>query len=377
MTTTQSPGPPVPNVALNKKWAGRRITQQLLDAIIVVHARYLDRKPNGALATLGSAKMSGLDFSRRRLPEADFTSAEITGANATHANFERSVFYCADLRGSDLRFADLKHTDLRGACLSGANLSFSKLDGADLRTAVMLKLDNEGRYKRAFPAIPGCVDGGVDFSNCSMKGASLNNVNLKGANFKNALMQRVTFKGAKLTEVNLEGAVLTEVNRDELPFSPAELKGCIFDPSPEAIARAPELREKLRLHELWVSSSGKEGVAGVLDGADLRVVAKEFRGRKLTALCARQTISVGVDFSGCELQGARFESADLREANFDGADLRGAVFPGAKLAHARFERANVTSLSLTAGTSRNLDLTNAEYIEEQFVGAVTDQTVKI
>jgi uncharacterized protein YjbI with pentapeptide repeats len=82
-----------------------------------------------------------------------------------------------------------------------------------------------------------------------------------------------------------------------------------------------------------------------------------------------------VNFSGCQLPGARFDGADLRDVDFTGADLRGASFVGAKLHHARFDRANMTSLALANGTSLAPNLASAHAIAEQFFDAIMDGDV--
>lgn len=355
---------------MNKSWAGKVISQAQFAQIAEAHSRFLDRRPGGARALLASAKMSELDISRRRLGEADFSGADLTGACFRQSNLQRATLFCADLRHTDLSHCDLKYSDLRGACLAGADLSFSKLDGADLRTAVMLRRDADGCYTRTLKPEKAHVDGGVDFSNCSMIGASLNDVNLMGANFRNAILSGVTFKRAKLVDVNLNGAVLTNVNIAELPFSAAEMKTCVFDPTPQAVARIPILREKLSMHELWFATNGKDGEPALLDGEDIRLLGNNFRNRKLTAIVARGAVALGVDFSNCELQGANFENADLREAKFDGADLRGAVFCGAKLAHASFDNADLRTLLLPNGAPKPIDLAGADFAKTQFQRAL-------
>ncbi|HSM95180.1 MAG TPA: pentapeptide repeat-containing protein, partial [Rhizomicrobium sp.] len=119
-------------------------------------------------------------------------------------------------------------------------------------------------------------------------------------------------------------------------------------------------------------SGGTQGNHCVLDGEDIRLLQKLVVGRPLTGLSARNTISIGLNFSGCQLQGARFDGADLRDANFTGADLRGASLRGARLTHACFDKADLRGLALTTGQLRVTDLTDAIGREDQFATALLD-----
>lgn len=351
-------------------WAGKTLTQAELNEVTAAHARFVRHMPNGARAQLGSANLLGLDLARRLLKEADFSGADLTGSSFAGADLERANLFSTILCDCDLNSANLRNADLRGVSLRGANLSYSVLDGADLRAAFMFKVGGAGGYARVIPATKGNADGGVDFSNCSLKGTSMNEVNLKGAIFRNALLQGVTFKRAKLDHVCLDGAILTQMNLEDLPFSAEALKTCLLDPNAEAIRRAPELIENLRRHELWYATSGQDGAPANFDGVDFQPLGNIFSGRKITAFVARQVVAAGVDFTNCQLQGAHFDGSDLRDAGFEGADLRGASFRGAKLAHARFHGADLRPLALTNGDTKAVDLTDAEYAEGQFAGAI-------
>ena len=354
-----------------KGWAGRKLTQDELNVLMAAHARFVRREINGKRLHLGSARILGLDLSNRLLMEAEFSGANLTGSNLSGADCERANLFAANLCECDLQSTNLRNADLRGTSLRGANMSYSVLDGADLRSAFMVKVGggNDG-YAQLTPRGKDSTNGGVDFSNCSLKGTSMVQVNLKGASFRNALLDGVKFKGARFTDVCLEGAILTQMNVEELPFSPADLKTCLLDPQPDVVRRAPDLIEKLRLHELWYKTDGKDGAPATLDNEDFRPLGKIFCGRRITALVARNIIAAGVDFKDCQLQGANFDGADLRAAEFAGADLRGASFRGAKLAHAGFKGADLRPLALAQGGEQAVDLTEAQYSPTQFAGTV-------
>lgn len=339
-----------------QSWSGKKLTQEELGAVATAHARFVRRERDGAKALLSNAILSGLTLRLRLWKDADFSHADLSSANISNADLTGANLFGANLSNAKLREAVLARADLRGVNLRGADLTFAILDGADFGNARMVRHSKDDAPEH----------GGVDFSNCSLKGASFSDANIKGANFKNAILSGVTFKNARMTDVCLEGAILTQVDRNELPFTAAELSTCLLDPTADAISRISEVMRKLRLHETWFETGGKDGEAAILDDADLRPVKGALHGRRLTALHARGSICVGVDFSNSQLQGAHFDDADLRDANFDKADLRGASFRNAKLAHATFAGANLSPLQLQSGAFQQTDLSGAQYSEAQF-----------
>ena len=339
--------------------------QRRLDVAIAAHERFV-RRAGGARAILRFARLAGLDLSRRRLSDAEFTGAVLRGAGLWGSDLERASFYCADLRGCNLTEANLKRADLRGASLAGATLNRAVLDGADMRAAALAFAGMEGQALRhgrnvgdspeeawdegQDPRRPGgFTAGSVDFINASMRGVSLCDANLKGANFRGAILDGANFRGARLVGAMFEGAILTGVRLDDLALTREQLRGCILAPSPEALARRESLLDILERADLWVQSDGRRGAPAILDGEDLRALGPVFSGLTLTAVSARHVCSIDVDFSGCGLQGAVFDGADLRGASFEGADLRGASFRNALLSHARFKGAQFGSLELSDG----------------------------
>jgi len=144
-------------------------------------------------------------------------------------------------------------------------------------------------------------------------------------------------QGCKTDQRDLPGCRAERCESEGSRRTPAALEGCILDVSPQAQAKSASLNAKLDAHQAWISSDGKTRHCAVLDGEDLRPLHKLFAGRQLTGLSARRTIAIGIDFSKCELQGAKFDGADLREANFSHAELSGASLRAAKLAHAKFQ----------------------------------------
>lgn len=355
-----------------------KMTQSDLNRVLMAYERYVTGR-GGARTHFKMADLSGLNLANRILNEIDFSGASLVGASLHGSSFLRASLYCADLRDCDLRNAKMQGADMRGASFKGARLAFAVLDNADLRSAAMMHVQPEGV---SISGHTGWDNGerdaaqsrqhGVDFSNCSLKHVSFGNAKLDDVNFTGALLNGANFRGAQLTNVTMRGAVLTGVNLEELHLPPEALAGCVIDVTPNSVAKAAALKDKLQAHQLWIASDGKQGTAAVFDGDDLRPLKKDFAGRPLAGLSARNTIAIGVDFSGCQLQGAKFDGADLRDADFSRANLCGASFQAAKLAHGKFAKAHLGNLLLVNGGVVPPSLFGAEAVSQQFRDAILD-----
>jgi uncharacterized protein YjbI with pentapeptide repeats len=349
---------------LANRFSRKALTQQELDEAVRAHERYLAYQPDGTRANLASTKLNNLDLAKRKLVEADFSFASLVGATAYESDFERAKFMCTDLRDCDLRSASLEQADIRGASMCGAQLAFAKLDCADMRNVTV-------QYRG-----PG-ADGGkteaiarVDFSNASLRGVSFDRAKLEGVDFTGAILEGANFKNAQLTNVCFKNAVLIGVNLADLAVPAEALEGCLMDMTEKAATRADILLAKLEEHQLCIATHRAKGSQAVLDDEDLRAISQYFAGKELTGLFARRATAFGIDFSGCQLQGARFEGSDLRECKFNGADLRGASFRDAKLSHADFENANLGNLIFPNGKTQAPDFTGAEVRKIQFSRAI-------
>jgi uncharacterized protein YjbI with pentapeptide repeats len=354
-----------------------------LTEIWKAHDRFAMGLKGGRRCIMRYMNLTQIDMSNRNLTEADFTGADFHRTTMLGVVLDRAALYCASLKEVDARYSHLRRADLRGACFRGANFSFAELDGADLRAGTVAISDRDGNFKlrqqRASQGPrPVSFAGGsleetklenadapeVDFTNCNMKAVNFGGANLKGANFSGAVLHGASFLNANLAGANFKRAVLTGVKLKDMQISSAQLKDCLLEPGPETIAKIPEILARIDGAILWVETKGKRGSKGIFDGEDLRSVQKNFKGKALSAISAKDAIAVGVDFSGCELQGAHFDEADLRDATFDNADLRGACFKGANLTHTKFRNCNLQSLPLNSGES----------IKTAFDGAVLAQT---
>jgi uncharacterized protein YjbI with pentapeptide repeats len=101
---------------------------------------------NGKKADLRGLNLENTQFRNVRLIEADlmggnfsysdFSGADLRGANLQDANLSNAIFCGANLEEVDLMWANSKNADF-----SGANLKGSYLNGADLRGAKGLLLE--------------------------------------------------------------------------------------------------------------------------------------------------------------------------------------------------------------------------------------------
>jgi uncharacterized protein YjbI with pentapeptide repeats len=361
------------NIAQDQE--GAPLSQKDLNPILAAHERFAAYQ-GGKRAQLNRRGLDGLNLANRVLSEADFSGSSLVGATLYGSNLQRASLYCADLRGANLQAANLTRADMRGASFRGANLSYAIIDGGDLRAARMMivgpggmsVMDRRNGQETNSPQIPD----GVDFTNCSMKHVSFGNAKLDNANFSGAIMDGAKFKGAKLTNAQFKGAVLTGVDLKELNVPKEALEGCVLDITPEAQARAEELKAMIIGHELWISSEGAQGKTASLDGEDLRPIQDFAAGRRLTGLSMRNATALNLNFSDSRLQAAKFDGADLRGANFSGCDLRGASFKGANLSHATFAKARLGPLKLAGGGELAIVMTGAVANSQQFINATVD-----
>jgi uncharacterized protein YjbI with pentapeptide repeats len=363
------------NRSLDGPVSGERYSQVELDQYIAAHERFVARQPQGRRLSMIYLQAQEMAFSGRDLRGADFTGSNLQRARLVRANLERANLFCVDLCGADLREADLRRADVRGVSLRNARLSGAALDEADMRDAALTRADVSAGFAQAGRSAALAGEGdkilfSVDFSHCSMRRAKLANAKLVGANFSGALLQGVDLKGAVLNGARFDGAVIDGALISGAKLDPDALKNCVTAPTPQAVARARELRERLAAAERWISTGGREGAAAVLDEEDLRPLDKAMEGRPLTALSAKRACAIGVSFAGAQLQGARFDGADLRGADFMGADLRGASFRDANLRHARFDMADVRPLPMASGGARSICLDGANLSEGCFERSV-------
>ena len=112
-----------------------------------------------------------------------------------------------------------------------------------------------------------------------------------------------------------------------------------------------DLKETLRLHELWLKGDNK-GKRAYLYRANLR--GAELRGANLYKANLE-----GANLEGANLEVANLEVANLRGANLEGANLRGADLRGADLRGANLEEAILEGANLRGANLRGANLGGA------------------
>ena len=147
-----------------------------------------------------------------------------------------------------------------------------------------------------------------------------------------------------------------------------------------------DLKETLRLHNLWLDGS-PDGVRAHLQGAnlrsaDLRVAnlrSADLRVANLPGADLRGAIFQGANLQGANLRGANLRGADLQGADLRGANLRGADLPGANLQGAILQGANLRGTTLQGADLRGADLPYFQVCPEEgdFIGwkKVRDNTI--
>ncbi len=336
----------------------RRITQQEADLICAKHDRLYAAKPGGARAVFAWMDLTGLEFRKRNLNDADFSGAIVAACDFTDCRLDHAVFFGSDMQEANLTGASMRRADLRGACLKGADLTGADLFEADLREGSIAAADRQKGLRviehtqRSADAqgatliganlerskMSGMVAVRADFTDAVLKDAKLVRANLRqctmtGANLAGADLSGADLRGADMRDTVLVGTTLYACNTQDMCMD-----GALTDKLPTDGAALLPYGEMLKAHALWCETGGVSGTPSVFDGADLRGL-KSIRGYDLTALSAKGAVFYGVDMEGVQLQGARLEGADLRACNLRRADLRGARLMGAKLSGADLREA--------------------------------------
>jgi uncharacterized protein YjbI with pentapeptide repeats len=120
----------------------RKLTAAELQAVLLLHDRFVQSQTGGARACLKFVDLSHADLQGRRLAGADFTGAKLVRADLTGANLRSACLFGADMQKACLSRADLTRADLRGATLRGANIQRALLAEADLRDGSLVRSKN-------------------------------------------------------------------------------------------------------------------------------------------------------------------------------------------------------------------------------------------
>jgi hypothetical protein len=126
---------------INRRLGGgvklKRLTQEELNKIIELHAKWLMVEKVGKKADLSDCdisnlKMKGANLRWANLRGATLRGATLRGANLEGANLKGANLVRANLEGATLEWANLVRANLRGATLRGANLRGANLVEANI-----------------------------------------------------------------------------------------------------------------------------------------------------------------------------------------------------------------------------------------------------
>ncbi len=277
-------------------------------------------------AYLGSANLTGANFSNANLTGAYLGDANLTGANFSDANLGAANLGDANLSGANLTGANLRRTDLSSANLSGANLDDADFGGANLSNADLSSSSLDS----------------ADLTGTNLTGASLRNANLKNANLKHAILFGANLSDANLSNTNLTSADLCRADISGVDLSDAILQGA-------------------NLSDTILFSANLNNA--ILHAADLSYA--KLNGAKLHGANLEGAILLGADLNGVDLSNVILSEADLSgvtlsEADLSYANLKDAILLGCDLSYANLNSANLSGSNLTGANLGGADLSGTD-----------------
>lgn len=352
--------------------AMEKLTQGQLDALVSLHERFLDGRIGGRRAMLKRVDISGLSLADKNLRQADFSGCNMREMDLAFTIFQEATLYACDLSFSNLIHTNFIRADMRGARIESANLAGADLERADLRGGA---LTSDGNYAQPEPVnfrganmtgarLIGTMANNADFSDAIMAQVKMHGADLRGARLIGTDLSDADFIGVNMAGANMKNAILTGVDSAMLKNMGLDLSSAITDNNigPSVAELSKPLSHMIEEHQLWVTTSGKQGRQLDLSGYDLREVGS-LKQQKLTALKAKEAKFFGMNLFQVELQSAVLEGADFRRCDLVGADFRGANLRGAKFSHAIVRDANFMPLLFATGALQRFapcDLSNAE-----------------
>lgn len=336
------------------------------------HARPRPPRSEGEKAAAQRRWVESCLARRAPLKGQDLTGADLRGL---------------DLSGMDLSEAQLAGADLRGVRLVGARLHRAVLAYADLSEAVADEADftetNLGRARCEKLQAARALFKETLLFEAHLTMARLQAARFVQAQFYRALLTGLDLRGADLAQAqflqaNLSGSDLTDARIEEAQFIGGNLKHVCFRQAQGAAvvflsvvcpqadfsgARLPGSR--------WVGRidlSGARFEGGVLTDAYFG------QGSVLREVTMDELDGAGIDWTACDLEGAKVRRALLREgslrranarmANFTGSNLMGAV-----LSHAHLEGAQLVACNLYGTEMSRIRVDT----RTQFTASLTDR----
>jgi len=201
----------------------------------------------------------------------------------------------------------------------------------------------------------GCSFRGANLHQSSLRWAELGRADFSGADLSESAFRETKLEGAKFRSVNLSRARLLDVDLSGLDISDSDLRDCVL--SELKGGRSPSSKAKLERCNLERSNLSGANLEGV-------VLVKS----KLVSAILVKTNLIETNQDEVDLTNADLTEADLCRASLIRADLTSANFFSANLTGANLSRcqalgANFTKANLTGACIDEVDLTNADKLD--------------
>jgi uncharacterized protein YjbI with pentapeptide repeats len=346
---------------------------------------------------LRSNDLSGWNFYKQNLANAEFTQSDLTAANFARANLynvycaqatlDGANFYRATIRGD---FADVsaKGANFVEAALSAvyfynANLTFANFSGADLSYCSFYCSNlKDTSFADAniemvdFSQTSGFTEAQLQ-STASYRSRDLTGIQFRGNDLSGWDFHGLNLTGAQFNSAKLANTIFSQTNLCGSDFSQADLSGAVFDGANIQYSHFSGMSCISQLQLQSTASYQSKDLTGIaFDGCDLR--GWDFHGQNLTnarmsssnleyadfshAILAFSSFDsssslVGVNFEGADFQFfANFSARDLTNANFSKTDLFFGHFSNAKLVGCNFADANVSYADFSNTTQNGFSL---------------------
>lgn len=336
------------------------ISQLELDEIIEKHKLFIGGHRGGARAVLKFMDLSGLDFRKAHLRDADFTGSKLNNSNLSGTDCTGASFFGCDMRRTNMQKANFTRSDFRGAHVIGADLSDTDFTNADLRQGVIFNYDSTGNVtvsdwqNKGNTVMSGSIIRNTDMTNAMAQGANFSDANLSGVVIRNANLRDSDMKGANLSGADFSGANMAGVRcadaiLEDAIFVNTEAGGSDLRKEVAKQNRKKSLLEDgltltdlLQSHMQWVETAGMAGEQLKLEEYDLSD-ENAFKAEKLTAVIAKRC-----KFTGLNMEGAMMQASYLDETDFADCNMRSTDFRGSSCTGSIFTRANLINSNFSA-----------------------------
>lgn len=156
----------------------RRISQEALEKLAVVSARFSQQRRDGRRIIMQSCTLAGLSFKSMCFAQAHFLDCDFTGANLTESTFSRARLFASKFEGANLTRANFERADLRAVVFDRALLDETCFDHADLRKGSIISGEDD------------------DLEVSEELLSSFRDANLTRADLSHAQLKEVDFSGA-------------------------------------------------------------------------------------------------------------------------------------------------------------------------------------